>query len=606
MSANPAYSPGQLIGGTYLVKRVLGSGGMGTVYDAEDTSVGKRYAVKTLHPHLVDREEHRSLMRAEGRALAKVQHPHIVDVITAGTTRDHFELPFIVMEWLDGANLRAIMNSASLSQQDVLKIATELLDALYHMHEGGADAKPPRPPMLHRDIKPENIFLAKAPDGGHIVKVLDLGIAVLLDGRSHGVHGTPKYMAPEQLRDGELGPRTDLYQAACVFYELLAGRHPFMGARTASQQLHAHLYTVPPRISRFVNVPPRVDDVLAAALSKDPAERPRDAYAFMVAMRDLKDYRGDCIPAPANTTLEDLKTAIERQTESGYDAYATAPGALDATSMARVVAHTIRMAPPVKKATGTVPMAPPPVFAVAQSPISSAVDRSAPTRSRREPVRAPHGTNGTEELLEGLITPPARRTKEPTVPAVQALGVQEAPSSAPHRAGLASPAARASAQPPAETPFAASVATNQEPQLLGTQPPLTWRSHVTPSRFIAAASLLLALGSVAFRGSAQVATTAAGSSPSGAEPSPVKPPAVREDIAPPASSAYMPSVATAAVAANEVAPATSSASGPGRASPPSASPSAIRILAPRPKPPRTELPASAPSGPSRDDIIRKM
>ena len=409
MSSNVAYNPGDTPGGTpYRVVRVLGAGGMGTVYEVEDTTVGKHYVLKTLHPTLARREEMAAMMRHEGRSLAKVQHPHIVDVITAGTTTDRFALPFIVMEWLDGATLRAIASSATLSHEDIVTIATELLEALYHMHEG--DPERGRPPVLHRDIKPENIFLARTAAGA-VVKLLDLGIAVLLDGQTHGTHGTPKYMAPEQFRGQTLSAQTDLYQVGCVFFELLTQRHPFAAAKTTTELVAAHLGTEAPRVSAFVDVPRRVDDVIASALAKDPKDRPRDAYAFMVAMRALRDAVG-ARPPLSNTTVPDLITAINRQTESGYEAYATGEGTVEDLHPAFVVASTVPFGAR-KMPNGTVPIAPDtrassPPAARASSPAADVVDRTAATRSQRPAARprsAPR--DGTEELIDGLDPLPA-------------------------------------------------------------------------------------------------------------------------------------------------------------------------------------------------------
>jgi len=410
MSSNVAYNPGDTPGGTpYRVVRVLGAGGMGTVYEVEDTTVGKHYVFKTLHPTLARREEMAAMMRHEGRNLAKVQHPHIVDVITAGTTTDRFALPFIVMEWLDGATLRAIASSTTLSHEDIVTIATELLEALYHMHEG--DPERGRPPVLHRDIKPENIFLARTPAGA-VVKLLDLGIAVLLDGQTHGTHGTPKYMAPEQFRGQKLSAQTDLYQVGCVFFELLTQRHPFAAAKTTTELVAAHLATEAPRVSAFVDVPQRVDDVIASALAKDPKDRPRDAYAFMVAMRALRDAVG-ARPPLSNTTVPDLITAINRQTESGYEAYATGEGTVEDLHPAFVVASTVPFGAR-KMPNGTLPIAPatrkssPPAARPSSPPAADVVDRAAATRSQRPAARprsAPR--DGTEELIDGLDPLPA-------------------------------------------------------------------------------------------------------------------------------------------------------------------------------------------------------
>jgi serine/threonine-protein kinase len=396
---------------------------MGSVYEVEDTTVGKRYVLKTLNVGFAEGREALGLeqmMRREARALARVAHPHIVDVITAGKTADRLGLPYIVMEKLDGVTVRTMLQSLSFPRQSVWQIASELLDALYHLHH----PKDARVPMLHRDIKPENIFLAKTHEEKYVTKLLDLGIAVMLDGEAHGVHGTPAYMAPEQFRNEPLTEQTDLYQAACVIFEMLTGRHPFYGAKSGPEWIEAHLWRDPPRVSEFVEVPQRVDDVLLAALSKLPSKRPRDAYALIAGLHPLRDVNDASTPITINTTVEDLHTAIEKRGESAYFAYATGSGTIEGVTSPPLGNKTLedaypsfalastedptrdrqRARPLVPAHKGqTVPMAPP-----REGPRDE-VDRSAPTRSLRYPALKRSRQNDTEELADCEI--PARSTK---------------------------------------------------------------------------------------------------------------------------------------------------------------------------------------------------
>lgn len=414
MKSPPVYKVREPIPGTpYVVARFIGAGGMGSVYEVEDTSVGKRYVLKTLNGAFAKGREANGLeamMRREARALAQVTHPHIVDVITAGKTSDRLGLPYIVMEKLDGVTVRTMLRSVSFPRQSVWQIANELLDALYHLHHP-ADA---RPPMLHRDIKPENIFLARKHDKKYITKLLDLGIAVILDGQAHGVHGTPAYMAPEQFRNEPLTEHTDLYQAACVVFEMLTGRHPFHGAKTASAWIEAHLWRDPPRASEFVDVPKRVDDVLFAALSKLPSGRPRDAHALMAGLHALRDANETTLPIAHNTTVEDLHTAIEKRGESGYVAYATGTDALDGNTLEDAhpsfAVRRTEVLPHAPRSKGqTVPMSPPSRVATPHDATQQGVDRSAPTRSVREFAvrRAP--SHDTEPLRDSEVPAWPRR-----------------------------------------------------------------------------------------------------------------------------------------------------------------------------------------------------
>ena len=145
------YAPGIQVPGTvYQIVKILGAGGMGTVYEVEDTSVGKRYVLKTLHPELGDRQDLARRMQNEARTLARLQHPNIVEVVTAGVTNDEMKLPFYVMERLEGQNIRVVIEKMRrLSVPHAVRITIDLLDALDRAHESG---------VIHRDVKPDNIF----------------------------------------------------------------------------------------------------------------------------------------------------------------------------------------------------------------------------------------------------------------------------------------------------------------------------------------------------------------------------------------------------------------------------------------------------------------
>src|SRR5262245_54255777 len=154
---------------------------MGSVYEVEDVTVGKRYVLKTLHPQLVSRKDLAQRMEVEARTLARLSHPNIVDVVTAGVTKDDRRTPFFVMERLNGQNLRSVLEKkGALDLPHCYQIAIDVLDALEHAHEGG---------VLHRDVKPENIFLHRGANGQTTTKLLDFGILRLLDRKSSETQG---------------------------------------------------------------------------------------------------------------------------------------------------------------------------------------------------------------------------------------------------------------------------------------------------------------------------------------------------------------------------------------------------------------------------------
>jgi serine/threonine protein kinase len=278
------YPPKHRIPGTvYEVVRLIGQGGMGTVYEVEDTTVGKRYVLKTLHAELRDHKELAARLNKEARALARLSHRNIVEAVTAGITTDELRLPYFVMQKLDGLTLRAVLNAKGrLPLATAYSIAIDLLDALDHAHGLG---------IIHRDVKPENLFLHRDTSGASVTKLLDFGVVRMLSGDAQSggrFVGTLRYAPPEQIKGGPITPRADLYAAALVLYEMIAGYGPFDDYRTERAIARAHMEKPAPSLStRVGNVPPELDLLLASALSKDPERRPRDAFTFASRLREL-------------------------------------------------------------------------------------------------------------------------------------------------------------------------------------------------------------------------------------------------------------------------------------------------------------------------------
>src|SRR5580692_4372434 len=218
------YQPGEHVPGTvYMVVRLIGAGGMGTVYDVEDTTIGKRYVLKTLHPRLGAREDLARRIQNEARTLARLHHPNIVEVITAGVTADELKLPYYLMERLSGQSLRLVLEKkGQLELAHAYHIGIDLLDALDHAHDKG---------VIHRDVKPDNIFLHRTSAGVTVTKLLDFGIMSLLDATQQETAGrflgTLRYAAPEQLRGEKPTAKVDVYAAGLVLFEMIAGRGPF-------------------------------------------------------------------------------------------------------------------------------------------------------------------------------------------------------------------------------------------------------------------------------------------------------------------------------------------------------------------------------------------
>jgi len=259
-----------------MVERELGSGGMATVYLAEDLKHNRRVAIKVLRPELGHAFATERFIR-EIRTTAGLRHPHILPLFDSGRVD---ELLYFVMPYAEGETLRdRLKRETQLPVDDALEITREVSSALSHANERG---------IIHRDIKPENILL----EGGHAV-VADFGIAHAIDAaagaqltRTGLFIGTPAYMSPEQaMADVEPDSRTDQYALACVLFEMLAGQPLFSGA-SAAAVMRQHLAAEPPALSALRSaVPPEVVAAVAKALAKDPAERFRDLKEFRHALR---------------------------------------------------------------------------------------------------------------------------------------------------------------------------------------------------------------------------------------------------------------------------------------------------------------------------------
>jgi serine/threonine protein kinase len=245
----------------------LGEGSMGEVYLADNAARGRREAVKILRRELAADPRMRSRFRRETRAIARLDHPHIVALYETGALPDG--RLYLAMEYAEGDRLDAVVaQGAALPVARVVELIAELAGAIDHASSRG---------VVHRDLKPCNLIVS--PSGP--VKVLDFGIAKIiapdhtdsmrLTDRGEMV-GTTPYMAPEQLGAGAIDGRADLYALGCIAFELLAGAPPFTGS--TMEVMHAHLCRVPERAgARRAGVPAALDDAIARCLAKDPGAR---------------------------------------------------------------------------------------------------------------------------------------------------------------------------------------------------------------------------------------------------------------------------------------------------------------------------------------------
>jgi serine/threonine protein kinase len=306
------FQDGDLVPGTrYRVLGVLGAGGMGRVYEVEHVELGKRFVLKVLIRALADRPDLVLRLRNEWRALARLDHPNIVNVTDAGTSGSG--VPYFVMERLEGETLGArLARERRVAPRDAVKLLAMVVDGLAAAHSIG---------VVHRDVKPGNIFLV----AGGSPKLLDFGVAKSADvvnvvtGRGVAV-GTPRYMAPEQVKGERVDGRSDLYACGLVLFEMLTGVGPFDDARDSNELLLAHATRPPPRVSEFVmGVPPELDELLGELLCKDPRGRPEHASDVAARLRSLAALAGVGISSvrPLPLVLPEQSSAtvtLERET----------------------------------------------------------------------------------------------------------------------------------------------------------------------------------------------------------------------------------------------------------------------------------------------------
>src|SRR3954447_6029971 len=264
-----------VLAGRYRVLARLGSGGMATVFLAEDERLGRKVAIKRLHSDSPDDAAQR--FEREAKVGASLSHPNLVTVFD--TVADD-EGVLIVMEYVAGENLAQLMARERVPAEQAVSIIRQVAGALDHAHQAG---------VVHRDIKPANILIS--PDGK--AKLVDLGIATASERTQitavGTVLGTPSYMAPEQLEGGKITRAVDIYALGAVAFELLAGRKARQG-RTPVEIAHQIANDPVPDVREaWSDAPPGVAEALCNAMSRDPDARPASAGEFA---RSLDDGRG--------------------------------------------------------------------------------------------------------------------------------------------------------------------------------------------------------------------------------------------------------------------------------------------------------------------------
>lgn len=307
-------SVGQTVG-NYKITAKLGEGGMGVVYLAEHPVIGKKVAIKAIHPELSKNPEVVSRFMTEAKSVNQIGNEHIVDISDFGNTDDgEF---FFVMEFLQGEALAdRISHEHRFPAARALKIAAQVADALSASHEHG---------IIHRDLKPENIYLINRGSSTDFVKVLDFGLAKLTQGdekvthktRTGSVMGTPYYMSPEQCEGrADVDHRSDVYALGVILFEMMTGKVPF-GGEGYGEIIVKHITQAPPSL-RAIN--PTLEEyhekVVLRALSKDRNERYQSMREFRTAMLDPQGYAANAPSLESMGSMDGVPAARPNPAEA--------------------------------------------------------------------------------------------------------------------------------------------------------------------------------------------------------------------------------------------------------------------------------------------------
>ena len=457
---------GKTAGGKYRLVRLLGSGGMGEVYEAQHSAIGRRFAIKFLHPLLAGNTEIVARFQREAQAAGSLENENIAAVVDAGTADDG--APYLVMEYLEGEDLaHLLVRGGPLPVPRAAYIVIQACRGLAAAHGRG---------IVHRDLKPENLFICKRNDGSDLIKVLDFGIAKLHTGRvgtgltqTGTTMGTPFYMSLEQARGAkEVDHRTDIYALGVILYEILSGSKPHPGE--SYNEILYHVLSQEP--AALDSIRSGLPSGLSAVVQKAMAREAADRYASVAdLMEALIPFAGRAVtPLRSQVGLSVVQGATI-QSPVSLPAMAvsapTAPPEKPATVPARSRSRVLGWAAAAGVAVLLVALAlllglhrdprqqavaptPPALSAPAPIPALAPVPAPAPPPVP-VPTPAPAAASAAADSH-----PPATKIESPPGrpggrPGGQRLSKHTAPTSAPPADGKALPAAVPAAQP-AENP----------------------------------------------------------------------------------------------------------------------------------------------------------
>jgi serine/threonine-protein kinase len=498
---------GRVIARRFTVRRVLGKGGMATVYLAEQADEPREVALKIMNEALMRDRTFMKRFQREARTAALVEHPNTVRILDYGTAEG---LSYIAMEFVRGDDLYGLLEKrGALAPSRAARILAEVCDGLSAAHALG---------IVHRDLKPENIMVIpdRADPSVERVKVLDFGIAkvLMMDNASTETSdqptavsavtnattliGTPAYMSPEQCGLRQVDTRADIYTCGVLLFQLVTGRLPFEG----QSPLHTatmHIHWDPPKPSEFVpNIAPALEALILKALEKKPESRFQTAADLAFELRSLapKLPNEPMIDAPPSIrapsvgfdgtqpSLSDPGTATPHE-ESFATAFPTLDVRFGNTLVAELDPRESALPPHVLvRGTGPTP-APPPARSIQDGPRDTiAANSAAPIPQGSEPAPSQRSGPLATEIMEAPsehIAPP--RTRTSTLPRPLATSARvETPLAAELKAQAAAPPRRV--EPPAlATPTAADHPSAAEAHrgVLATQPSARWTANASPA-----------------------------------------------------------------------------------------------------------------------------
>ena len=447
--------PGDVIGGKYVVERVLGMGGMGVVLAARHLELDEPVAIKMLLPHLPASGESAARFVREAKAAIRIRNEHVVRVLDVARTPSGS--PYIVMEYLDGCDLgQLVEQSGPLPVQDAVEYVLQACEAIAAAHALG---------IVHRDLKPANLFLAKGGDGALSVKVLDFGISKLAEPSSGGpgltstatVMGTPCFMSPEQLRSTrDVDARADIWSMGAILHALLAGRPPYDGESSADVSAKIIRDAPTPLRALRSDVPAPLEAAVLKCLEKSPEQRFQgvpalaDALATVVERDEVKATAARVTRVAAGTAATAATVRATSDPGVRFPVAPVTPG-LDPTRTSSAWGETRRVEQRKRRiawglvatavlcggtvfaalrwraaSTPSVPAGPPTLATAAPpSPPTSALVVPASSSTVVSPVPAESATAATS-----AVTPPARPLG-PKVRAPSAASVPAPPSAKP-------------------------------------------------------------------------------------------------------------------------------------------------------------------------------